>query len=112
MSTAKRTAKSKSKPKIKSKSKPAPVTTAEPGYAGHTVGSRKGTVHELFDKEGEEVAWTRGLKIGLKPGTLRSWFAAWKRLQGNSKEKVKTNSSTPPAVKPDALVVPSEAAHP
>jgi hypothetical protein len=80
MSTAKKVAKGKSKPKIKSKPKSAPATTAEPGYAGHTAGSRKGTIHELFDKEGEDVAWTRGLKVGLKQGTLRSRFAAWKRL--------------------------------
>jgi hypothetical protein len=111
MSTAKKTATSKSKPKIKSKPKSA-ATTAEPGYAGHTMGSRKGTVHELFDKEGEEVAWTRGLKIGLKQGTLRSWFAAWKRLQNNSKDKVKTNSSTPSTIEPDRVLGPSEAAHP
>jgi hypothetical protein len=112
MSTAKKVAKGKSKPKIKSKPKSAPAITAEPGYGGHTVGSRKGTIHELFDKEGEDVAWTRGLKIGLKQGTLRSWFAAWKRLQNNSKETAKTNSSTPSAIKSDSLVVSSETAHP
>jgi hypothetical protein len=112
MSIAKKTTKGKSKLKIKPKLKSAPATTAEPGYAGHTVGSRKGTIHELFDKEGEDVAWTRGLKIGLKQGTLRSWFAAWKRLQNNSKEKLKTNSSTPPIIKPDGLVASTEAARP
>ena len=32
------------------------------------AGSRKGTIHELFDQQGEEVAWTRGIKIGLKGG--------------------------------------------
>jgi hypothetical protein len=101
MSTAKKTAKDKSKSKSKPKS--APATMAEPGYGGHTAGSRKGTIHELFDHEGEEVAWTRGLKIGLKQGTLRSWFAAWKRLQSNSKEKVKTNSAMTPATTPETI---------
>jgi hypothetical protein len=48
----------------------------------------------------------------LKQGTLRSWFAAWKRLQNNSKEKLKTNSSTPPIIKPDGLVASTEAARP
>jgi hypothetical protein len=112
MSTAKKTTKGKSKPKIKSKPKSAPATTAEPGYAGHTVGSRKGTIHELFDKEGEEVAWTRGLKVGLKPGTLRGWFAAWKRLQSDGKDKVKTNSSTTPTIEPGDLSVTTDAARP
>jgi hypothetical protein len=49
---------------------------------------------------------------GLKPGTLRSWFAAWKRLQSNGKGKAKPNSSTPPAIKPDGLTAPTEVAHP
>jgi hypothetical protein len=53
MSTTKKVAKGKSKTQIKPKLKSAPATTAEPGYAGHTVGSCKGTIHELFDKEGE-----------------------------------------------------------
>jgi hypothetical protein len=112
MSTAKKMATSKSKPKIKSKPKLATPTTAERGYAGHTVGSRKATIHGLFDQEGEDVAWTRGLKIGLKPGTLRSWFAAWKRLQSNGKGEVKTNSGTQTAIKPDGPAGTSETAHP
>jgi hypothetical protein len=53
-----------------------------------------------------------GLKLKLKENTLRSWFASWKRLQGNSKDGVKTNSSTPPAVKTDDLPATSETAHP
>jgi hypothetical protein len=112
MTAAKKVATNKSKPKLKSKPKSVPTTTVEPGYAGHTAGSRKGTIHELFDKEGGDVAWTRGLKIGLKPSTLRSWFAAWTRLQSGSKDKIKNNSSTPPATKPDGLVTPGEAARP
>src|SRR5262245_4949184 len=45
------------------------------GYKNqHVEGSRKGKVHELFDKEGPEAAWTLGLKLKLKEGTLRTWF--------------------------------------
>jgi len=54
----------------------------------------------------------RGIKVGLKQGTLRIWLAAWKRVQSKSKDKVETNSSTPPAAKPDGLSATSEVAHP
>jgi hypothetical protein len=107
MSTAKKTAKGTSKSKS---TKPAtkPLNTA----SGHVEGSRKSKVHQLFDEQGPEAAWVLGLKLKLKEGTLRSWFAAWKRLQSKGKGEVKANSSTPPAIKPDGLAVPSEAAHP
>lgn len=82
----------------------------ELGYGVHKEGSRKGKVHELFDKEGLEAGWVLGLKLKLKQSTLRSWFAAWKRLQNNCKEEVKVNSSAPLAIKPDELAAPSEAA--
>jgi hypothetical protein len=107
MNAVKTSTKGKSKPKSKPKPKSASATTPELGYAGHKLGSRKGTIHELFDKEGEDVAWTRGLKVGLKPGTLRSWFVGWKH-----KNKLKTNSGTPTAIKPDDVPVASEAARP
>lgn len=55
------------------------------GYKGHKVGSRKGTIHELFDREGADTAWTRGLKMKLKESTLRSWLQSW----GGSKPKAK-----------------------
>jgi hypothetical protein len=110
MSTAKKTAKGTSKSRA---TKPANTTKAqEPGYGVHKEGSRKGKVHELFSKEGPEAAWVLGLKLKLKENTLRSWFASWKRLQGNSKDGVKTNSSTPPAIKPDEPSATSETAHP
>jgi hypothetical protein len=85
-----------------------------PGYRSHKEGSRKGKVHELFDKQGPEAAWTLGLKLKLKQGTLRSWFAAWAKATGKkakpisvaktkkaAAEKKLTNSSqevtTPPS---------------
>ena len=49
------------------------------GYKGHVAGSRKATIHELYDREGAGTAWTRGLKMKLKEGTLRSWFGQWQR---------------------------------
>jgi len=108
MSTAKKTAKGTSKSKTtKSANK---TKVRELSYV-HKEGSRKGKVHELFDKEGPDAAWVLGLKLKLKENTLRSWFASWKRLQGNSKDGV-TNSSTPPAIKADDLSATSEAAYP
>jgi hypothetical protein len=110
MSTAKKSTKRNSKPKA---TKPATKPLEIAG--SHKEGSRKGKVHQLFDEQGAEAAWVLGIKLKLKEGTLRSWFAAWKRLQSNSKGQVKTNSGTPAApatLKPDGLAVPSEAAHP
>jgi hypothetical protein len=60
-------------------------------------------VHELFDKEGSEAAWVLGLKLKLKEGTLRSWFAAWKRLKGSDNRKVNANSAMTPAAELDAV---------
>ena len=114
MSTAKKTAKRNSKPKnTKPVTKPSTAAMApEQGYGSHKEGSRKGKVHSLFDEQGTEAAWVLGLKLKLKEGTLRSWFAAWKRLQSKSKNKVETNSGTPTAVKPDGLSATSETAYP
>ena len=46
---------------------------------GHEQGSRKARVHELFDEEGAEVAFTLGKRVRLKEATLHSWFGAWRR---------------------------------
>src|SRR5262249_37062370 len=99
-------AKGKSKPAPRRANKEAkPMTKTQQGYAGHNAGSRNGTIHELFDEQGEEVAWTRGIKIGLKGGTLRSWFGAWRRKTGRpqkpaKKPSAKTSSSAAPALEP------------
>jgi hypothetical protein len=50
-------------------------------------------VHELHAKQGGEAAWVLGKKLGLKEGTLRSWFAAWKRADANVAPKAKKASS-------------------
>jgi hypothetical protein len=113
MSTAKKTAKGKSKPKTtKSVAKPS-TTVMEPEqcYGSHKEGSRKGKVHQLFDEQGPESAWVLGLKLKLKEGTLRSWFAAWKRPQNNGKSKTEANSNIPPAIEPDGLSTTSDAAY-
>lgn len=52
---------------------------ASAGYEGHDAGSRKGKVHRLYDTKGPEHAWTLGLKLKLKPSTLRTWFGIWQR---------------------------------
>lgn len=59
------------------------------GYKQHLPGRRKGKVHQLFDKEGAEAAWTLGRRLKLKEGTLRSWFAQWRRTPANQKSKPK-----------------------
>ena len=69
--------------------KPAPAKALEKGYRDHLAGSRKGKVHELHDKQGAEAAWVLGKKLGLKEGTLRSWFAAWKRADAKPAPKIK-----------------------
>jgi hypothetical protein len=89
-----------------------PATKAINAAGVHKEGSRKGKVHLLFNEQGAEAAWVLGLKLKLKQSTLRSWFAAWKRLQTNPKEELKTSSGTPRAITPDSLAVPSEAANP
>lgn len=45
----------------------------------HKEGSRKSKVHALFDKQGQDAAWTLGLKLKLSQNTLRSWFGTWRR---------------------------------
>ena len=72
--------------------KPAPAK----GYRDHLAGSRKGKVHELHDKQGTEAAWVLGKKLGLKEGTLRSWFAAWKRADAKPAPKAKKAAPSKP----------------
>jgi hypothetical protein len=111
MNTRKVSGKGNTKPKVRTKRATAKsVWTAKPVMEGyrrqHKAGSRKSTVHELFDREGDETAWTRGLKIGLKEATLRTWFAHWRRQAKPAKAKKtaksKTNSVVAPTSKPEA----------
>jgi len=53
--------------------------------------SRKARVKDLFEKQGIEAAWTLGLKLGLKPTSLRVWFSRWHRatLAAEDTEPVK-----------------------
>jgi hypothetical protein len=73
MSTAKKSIKGASKSEA---TKPGNATKArELVYGVHKEGSRKGKVHELFNKEGPEAAWVLGLKLKLRThcevGSLR-----------------------------------------
>jgi hypothetical protein len=56
------------------------------GYKDHVVGSRKGRMHEAYDKQGGDAAQTLGVKLGLKASTLRTWMATWRRA--NAKGEV------------------------
>jgi hypothetical protein len=90
------------KPSAKARSKPATkgkVKTMTEGapYKHHKVGSRKATIHQLFDEEGREVAWTRGIKMGLAENSLRSWFGTWAREAGTG--RVKKNARVTAKVK-------------
>lgn len=65
------------------------------GYGGHKEGSRKATVHEVFDKQGPEAAFTRGMKLKLSENTLHSWFGMWRRQSQPVKKK---KATTKPAI--------------
>jgi len=74
--------------------------TPAKGYAGHKEGSRKATVHEVFDNQGPEAAFTRGIKLKLSENTLHSWIATWRRAATPMKKKPTTKvtkTATPPA---------------
>jgi hypothetical protein len=58
---------------------------------GHKQGSRKAKVHELHDKQGPDAAWVLGKKLGLKEGTLRTWFGHWRHATGKSAKPVKAS---------------------
>jgi hypothetical protein len=59
------------------------------GYKDHIVGSRKGKVHELYDADGADAAFTLGRKLGLRESTLRTWMATWRRADAKSKARTK-----------------------
>lgn len=85
--------------KAKSNKPPTPTEA----YKGHRAGSRKAVIRELFDRESAEVAWVRGLKIGLKENTLRTWFSHWRTEDGTPAVKKKAATV---ATKPKAKVTP------
>jgi hypothetical protein len=62
---------------------------------GHRQGSRKSKVRELHDKQGPDAAWVLGKKLGLKEGTLRTWFGHWRHATGKSAKpsKIATKSA-------------------
>ncbi len=71
------------------------------GYANHKEGSRKATVHEVFDKQGAEAAFTRGLKLKLATSTLHSWIATWRRqAEPRTKKPVAKKTAKPATTKP------------
>lgn len=51
----------------------------EAGYKGHRAGSRKETIHKLFDEKGDEAAIKKAVALGLSEGSAKSWIGAWKR---------------------------------
>jgi hypothetical protein len=63
------------------------TTKIAESYKGHQEGSRKGRVHQLFDTQGEDAAWTLGRKLKLKKSSLRSWFGEWRRAKKPASKK-------------------------
>lgn len=49
------------------------------GYRDHRPGSRKGTVHEVFDTKGADAAMKAGRSRRLKESTVRVWMSQWKK---------------------------------
>jgi hypothetical protein len=92
MASAKKAATSSSKGEKAQQAKQANTV----GYKGHLAGRRKGKVHELFDKQGAEAAWTLGLKLRLKQGTLRSWFGAWGSKKSRKPTPKASDKANPP----------------
>lgn len=78
---------------MKRPTKGAPDTALE-GYRGHRSGSNKGIVHETFDEQGREEAIATGIKLGLKPSTVRAWCAYWNR---DNKPAATTKAEKPAA---------------
>ena len=67
----------------------------------YSDGSRKKKVFDLFvnAKEGPDVAWGLGQKLGLKPNTLRSWFSSWRSVRpDDAKAKVAKAKAEPKKV--------------
>lgn len=61
----------------------------------HAPGSRKGKMHQLYDEQAPGAAWTLGLKLGLKQGTLRSWLSNWHRTGTGAEPTVPVKSVSP-----------------
>jgi len=79
------------------KAKPVPPAKGPKGYKNHLKGSRKETVHKVFDEKGPDAAKKKGLDLGLKPGTLLSWSGTWRRAaeaNGTGKTKAKGRAKT------------------
>ena len=36
--------------------------------------------NRAYDEQGADVAYAMGLKLELKPSTLRTWFNHWRRM--------------------------------
>ncbi len=79
------------------RTEPTPPLKGAKGYKNHVKGSRKETVHKVFDEKGRDVAGKKGLDLGLKPGTLVTWFGTWRRADaanGTGKTKAKGRAKT------------------
>lgn len=61
----------------------------------HKPGSRKGQVHEAFEKEGPEAATTLATTLGLAFGTVRSWLGSWAKGSGVTLPKVEAPKTEP-----------------
>lgn len=69
----------KAKAKAPAKKAKAKGGTALDGYKGmHRAGSRKGKVHEAYDKGGRPAALKRAEALGISVSTARTWVQLFK----------------------------------
>ena len=56
------------------------------GYKGHRVGSRKETVHIVFDQKGVEAARLKAELLGIRPGSFKTWLSHFRNYTAPATE--------------------------
>lgn len=72
-------------PKASAKDKPAAkkapakkaAAASGEGYKGHRAGSRKETVHKVFDDKGRDAAIKKAADLGIQENTAKGWLYSW-----------------------------------
>ena len=57
-------------------------------YKGHRIGSRKASIRQALDEQGEEAATKLGAELGLSPATVRGWVRTWQKGSDPATAKV------------------------
>jgi hypothetical protein len=56
------------------------------GYKGHRAGSRKETVHKIFDQKGVEAARLKAELLGIRPGSFKTWLSHFRNYTAPATE--------------------------